>query len=603
MTLVTSDLVRLDNQIADLSRPKVRPYVHPYEVIKDLVSTDLEGAKVTLINMPIREQAKPNNAPLGPGLLAARLLRYGVEVNIVDLNAYRIVDDDSDRRGLTNGRTLTFQETEVLLGTTFDSYGDQDLIGFSGLITTLLWQKTVAKIVRRLQPQAMLVSGGGLATEFRETLFEWIPELNGFGHSEGDDVILKMAYDAKLIREKGLEYAVQSGHLRPYFSNVLNGHPRFHYDGGRPPNLDRLPFPAWELLEQDVNGFRVLDMYLDSPIWGGIALNSSAAPFTMDRSINTVSSRGCPFACKFCFRGAQGERDYGVRSAENLASEMALYLDKYEVDFVGIVDDNFMVNPNRIVDLVPVMKSLVADKGLRWGTHGRLDEAADLRPTRGSNGSYTYNAIRRVDSMAESGCVYIGFGAESASPTVLESMGKGGFILSNGTVKLHGYELPRTMVEGIKNTHAAEIHGNCTWIMAYPGETLEDLKTTVAFIKWQEELYTAGKTRGTSEHDLALNSVNKAMFVATAYPGAEMFGDPLVQEKLGENFGINFDRQTGSPIVDDNLYQYVLQLNDATQVLYGKDGQPLNFSRMSEDTFLQAQEYVNHGNIYEILDM
>ena len=48
-------------------------------------------------------------------------------------------------------------------------------------------------------------------------MFQWLPELDGVSHSEGDDVIIKMTYDAKVIREKGLEYAVQSGKLKPYF--------------------------------------------------------------------------------------------------------------------------------------------------------------------------------------------------------------------------------------------------------------------------------------------------------------------------------------------------------------------------------------------------
>ena len=37
--------------------------------------------------------------------------------------------------------------------------------------------------------------------------------------------------------------------------------------------------------------------------------------------------------------------------------------------------------------------------------------------------------------MAESGCIYIGFGAESADEHTLTLMKKGGFILRNGIVK------------------------------------------------------------------------------------------------------------------------------------------------------------------------
>ena len=66
------------------------PYTHPGDIVDDNNPRDLKGTKVTLINLPIREQAKPNNPPMGPALIAARLLAYEAEVNIIDLNVYRI---------------------------------------------------------------------------------------------------------------------------------------------------------------------------------------------------------------------------------------------------------------------------------------------------------------------------------------------------------------------------------------------------------------------------------------------------------------------------------------------------------------------------------
>ena len=157
--------------------------------------------------------------------------------------------------------------------------------------------------------------------------------------------------------------------------------------------------------------------------------------------MTTVSSRGCPYACTFCYRGGQGERRYGVRDENNLAKEVKWLIDTYNIDFVAFPDDNFAVDRKRIAKLPEAFK----DFDIRWGTHTRLDEADD-----------------RLEGMADSGCVYIGFGAESASSHVLEAMGKGGFILKNGETKFNGFNFPTTMVEGIRNTKNAEIHANCT---------------------------------------------------------------------------------------------------------------------------------------------
>ena len=66
-------------------------------------SSTFSGAKITFINMPLRESATPNVPPEGPGILASICRMYGAEPYILDLNAYRIQDDDSSARGLVNG--------------------------------------------------------------------------------------------------------------------------------------------------------------------------------------------------------------------------------------------------------------------------------------------------------------------------------------------------------------------------------------------------------------------------------------------------------------------------------------------------------------------
>ena len=237
--------------------------------LKGLGSNALKGVKATFINMPIREQAKPNNPPVGPALLAARLRAFGAEPTIIDLNIYRIKDEEAARRGLDCGRSLSFGEARALIARTLAKAGSQHVIGLSGLITTLRWQTEVAKMIHELDPDALLVSGGGLATQFRAGLLDWIPELDAVAHSEGDDVIVKIALDAKILREKGFERAHSSGLLSPFFMDAKNGRPRFLYHGGRAPNLDELPYPAYDLLLEDVNGFNVLEEYLVRSRVGG----------------------------------------------------------------------------------------------------------------------------------------------------------------------------------------------------------------------------------------------------------------------------------------------------------------------------------------------
>ena len=217
------------------------------------------------------------------------------------------------------------------------------------------------------------------------------------------------------------------------------------------------------------------------------------------------------------------------------------------------------------------------------------------------NGTAEFNLPLRVRSMYNAGCRYIGYGAESASPRMLKLMGKGGSMLRHGVKAVFGYDVPVTMMMGIKNTVEAGIHANCTWIMGYPGETLYDLKTTVAFIKWQEEVLMDSYEKNSLSWRLASDAINKNMFVATAYPGTEMFKDPIVKNALTKGFDITY--VDGKPIFDENLECYVEQLNDATDLIWRKDGGLLQYSLMPDSLFLEIRDIINNGNLFDILDL
>lgn len=533
--------------------------MHPADTIAGYAPDALKELNALLINVPLRASAPPNCAPMGPALLAARLRQYGAKVTVIDLNAYRLPDL---RDGLKHISEL------AAANHIFDhvqKYGTPHLVGLSGKITTLRWQKFIAELISNYLPDALLVSGGGLATEFREGLFNWIPQLDAVCHSEGDDVIIEIGKDALDPHKKVLHHV---------------------YAGDRPRDLDKTPMPAWDLWNEDVYGEDLLTKYLENPIWGLEANNSSATPFKMKRSLNTISSRGCSYACNFCFKGAQGERNYGVRSANVIAEEIAHYHERYGVDFVALLDDNCMIDAGRMKDFVDTVGAVCKVTGVRWGTHGRLDEAADLRPGHGP----LPKEERRVELMSKAGCIYIGFGAESASEKVLHAMGKGGFMLANGTERIYGRDLPRTMLEGYRNTIEAGIHGNCTWISGYPTEKLKDLQDSITFILWQRELIQNK------------DAVSAKLFCAQAYPGTELFKHPKVKAILAEGFGISFD-SAGEPICDDALEAYVLELDDAKKVLTDKFGKPVYYGDMTMVQFEKCRTLIDEGRISEILNL
>lgn len=572
--------------------------VHPSELIREIPRKALDGSNVLFINMPLRVSAKPNIFPEGPGLLGTRLSKnFGVNVSMIDFNAYRIKDELWQRmvaagENLPHGRLKTFQEAEDHIRRHLKVYGVPDLIGLSGKITTYRWQKEIVRIIRSILPDVFLVTGNGLATELRLNLFQFIPELDGVAHSEGDDVIIKIVHDAVVIKQMGFENALNAGKLNPYYAGCFNGRHRFLYEGDRPLDLNALPHVDFDLFEYDVDGNRTGEWYRQVPDFSRQANNSSAIPWD-DADVvpktNSVSSRGCPFGCKYCFRGSQGERKWGVRSAEHIMRELHERIDRYKIKFHGFPDDNFAVTLDRIKDI----NNIVA-----WGTHTRLDEVAGLNNT----------TRHTAEIMAKAGCIYIGFGPESASPKVIEAIGKGGHTLSNGMidVSIKGWgthSFAKSMIMGNQNAIENGIHGNNTWILGCPTETLDDLKETVLYMLWQMGYY--------SSKGLPEDSVNTRMFTLTWYPGTTIINYPEIRHELNRVFGLSFSPVAGSkssgvqyePVFDETFEKYMLELDDATKVLYGPNGEPLNFGDMPTDTFLKAREYINSGETLRILEM
>lgn len=392
---------------------------------------------ILLINSPIRLNAKPNNIPYGLAVIASVLRNQGHQVAIYDINAHR------------HGKQEILRELESL---------SWDVAGVSGLITTYGFQTWLIPHLKRLNPHAKVISGGGLATSNHGMLFQEC-DLDIAVIGEGEITMAELV-DA-LDRETPLEtvngIAFRQGgrmHVTPERENV--GH------------LDNLPFPAWDLLPMEI--------YLEHPIWGDVANNSSGflGDISVKRSMNIISSRGCPFSCNYCYH-LFGKSSYRFRSAENIIDEMEMLINIYDVDFIGFVDDNMMASETRLREFCGLL--LKKPWKVYWGCHGRVTSAKpDI-----------------LSLMAEAGCVWIGYGIESGSQAILDAMNKKASV---GIAR-------RAIVE----TRKAGIYPNTTFIFGYPGETIETVQETIDFKK-------------------SLN-IQCGSFFATPYPGTALYAQSL----------------------------------------------------------------------------
>ena len=445
-------------------------------------------SKVLLINSPIRLFAPPNNPPLGVMYLAATLRKDGHYVEILDLNACRSMIDDR----------------EYWLRKRF---GKWDYIGLSGLIVTYAQQRWILDFIMEHYIDfgtPTLMTGGGLASSAPEFVKRKMPELHCIVQGEGERTITEIVNSWKPYWEvKGMSYRGPGGWVDSEPQDLID-------------DLDSIPFPAWDLVPME-------EVYLGNPIWGKGAGNSSQIKYEAKRSVNMVVSRGCPNKCAFCQHYVLGKK-YRQRSVDNVIAEIQALRGLYDIDFVGFVDDNTTARKTWTQDLCQALINTGLNKEIKWGCSATIRQ---LSPD-------------TCSLMAEAGCIWVGFGIESADPRIREAMRKPGTI--------------ERAAEAVKEVRDAGMWANTSYVLGYPGETLESVRAT----------------RDWMVDNDCLNSV----FHATPYPGTELYdiARPLIVQQWGSEEA------------------YIEQLGDATDLV-------VNMTDVSNDCLKRWRKSMMEGAI------
>ena len=125
------------------------------------------------------------------------------------------------------------------------------------------------------------------------------------------------------------------------------------------------------------------------------------------RGFGVITSRGCPYRCRFCSVARMWDHHVCYRSVEAVVAEMRQLHDLAGADLFLLQDDLFVSSKERVHAFCEALRR----SGLRvqWKALGRVD---------------------RVDralmhTMAEAGCIDLRFGIESGSEGVLRAVRKG----------------------------------------------------------------------------------------------------------------------------------------------------------------------------------
>ncbi|MFA5411719.1 MAG: radical SAM protein, partial [Candidatus Omnitrophota bacterium] len=393
--------------------------------------------KVALIQCPGWGRDCP---PYTVAFLSACLRRKGHEVFGFDLNnalycsgsdTYKKMWDDKDMYSFwgnpslisefirENERMIDFQ-VDRILGT------EAKIIGFTVHFSSLLVSLEIAKRIKNKDKEKIIVFGGpDCCRELRgpEIIKEDMVDIVAVG--EGDEVLPELVDIAE--REGKIEFS--SGTLLKREGRVIDC-------GDRPviKNLDLNPFPDYSDFRNDI----------------------LSGCYRQPERLDILDSRGCTTRCHFCSEW-QFWKAYRSMSGDRMFEEITYQVRKFPgvnyFYFIGSLLNGDVKALSRLCDLL-----IQGGLKIRWAGQ------AVIRPEM---------TKELLEKMRKAGCEWLGYGLESGSQRVVDSMNKH-FSISNAEAVL-------------RDTHQAGISTQVNIMFGIPTETEDDFKETLGFLKRNRE--------------------------------------------------------------------------------------------------------------------
>ncbi|MBI2158763.1 MAG: B12-binding domain-containing radical SAM protein, partial [Candidatus Rokubacteria bacterium] len=457
-------------------------------------------AKVLFVNPVIREEDNPRHVPYGMALLAAIIDRDGHQVQVCDANAWRLSDEELE---------------EVFRADRWD------VIATGGITTTYGYIKKTVNLAKRHAPQALVVAGGGFLTSMPRDIMRFLPAIDvgvvGEAFVTFPEILKKVdAGERDWGTVVGVAFRDEAGRIQLSPPRELLPMEE----------LDRLPYPAWDLFP--------LDAY-----WKNSSLLYSEEAFTSRRRLDINASYGCSLICRFCFHlgisgdlkyteGAEG-RDVEFTYDRNIRWHSPRYIvdlvkharDRFGVDFILFLDENLMtMNSFSRWKWLPEIAELWIEQGLQPQCR-RDRQPHDPRRCRGVHwGGTSHATLLRPDLLGklhESGCSQLLYGYESFSDRILKNLGKG------TTAATNERSLQMTLEAGIRPIP--------NQIIGFPDEFFDSIRESVQ--AWER------------------CGIQVKPFFATPYPGSEWYY--TYKQRILEQYG-------------GDLEAFLLDLGDATRI-------------------------------------
>ena len=329
-----------------------------------------------------------------------------------------------DRDVILRKSGLDFAKTDDLTLKHIEDF-KPDWVGISVTTPNILDANEISLKIKNNFPNATLVLGGPHCVGEPELTLQICSAIDVLVRSEGEETLLELVSGKPVEEVFGITYKTQTGEIRSNPDRPLIE------------NLDDLPLPARHLLD--------MEFYLRPSRFTSRNLSL--------RTTSIFTARGCPFRCHYCAGPLLGRNRVRYHSPQRIIEEVTELIEKYSAEALYFAEDMFLANKKRAKVIFDLMKETGISKQIVW--------MAQL-----SSNVVDEDFLKR---MKEAGCLHVEYGFESGSPRVLKLMNK------KSSVPLNLKAARMTKKVGIR------FQGN--FIVGYPGETEEDFKMTLNFIK------------------------------------------------------------------------------------------------------------------------
>jgi len=334
------------------------------------------------------------------------------------------------------------------------------LVGVTATTSTIKSALKYLELIKNILPESLTVIGGPHTTFMPYETLKNSDNLDVVVIGEGEETMVDLADHAtQNIEDINDVNGIVYRDLKDCNLRTTEKRPLIK-------DLDKLPFPARHLVPFDSYG-------VSQEQTGGI-----------------ITSRGCVYNCNYCSSSLIMGKKFRSRSPGNVVDEIEELIDTYHINDIGFMDDTFMLNKKRASDIADEIKA--RDLDLTFVASSRVDRVDKSL----------------LENLKNSGLKTIYYGVESGSQRILDLMKKG--------ITLKNVE------DAVKMAKDVNLEVLTSFILGYPGETEEDMNTTIDF-------------------STKLDSDYCQYSILTPFPGTPIYKD-LIEKNLIDNE--DWDRYT-----------------------------------------------------------